>query len=258
MEQPVHFEVAGRIAFITLNRPEKRNALGPEMVRALTDVMTEAESRPDIRVIVLKAAGNVFSAGADLAYLQELQHNTFEENLADSGRLRDLFQAIYRSSKPVIAQVEGHAIAGGCGLAAVCDIVFAVPEAKFGYTEVKIGFIPALVACYLVRKLGEGRVRELLLSGDLVTAETAAAYGLINFVVPAGEIAERVAAYAASICTGTSGESVARTKDLLRQVSELPLEDGLSMAVRANAEARGTEDCRKGISAFLNKEPVSW
>ncbi|HEY0895077.1 MAG TPA: enoyl-CoA hydratase-related protein [Sphingobacteriaceae bacterium] len=258
MEEHIRFEVAGRIAYITLNRPEKRNALGPELISALTAVMAETESRPDIRVIIIKAAGKVFSAGADLAYLQMLQQNTYEENLRDSARLKDLFQAIYQSSKVVIAQVEGHAIAGGCGLAALCDMVFAVPEARFGYTEVKIGFIPALVACYLVRKLGEARVKELLLSGELITAETAAAYGLINFVVPAGEIAERVASYAENICNTTSGESVSRTKSLLQQVYELSLEDSLSAAVRANAEARGTADCRKGISAFLKKEPVTW
>ncbi len=258
MEQPILFEMAGRIASITLNRPEKRNALGPELISALTAAMAETESRPDIRVIIIKAAGKVFSAGADLAYLQTLQQNTYEENLRDSARLKDLFQAIYQSSKVVIAQVEGHAIAGGCGLAALCDMVFSVPEARFGYTEVKIGFIPALVAVYLVRKLGEARTKELLLSGELITAETAAAYGLINFVVPAGEIAERVRSYAENICNATSGESAARTKSLLQQVYDLSLEDGLSAAVKANAEARGTADCRKGISAFLKKEPVNW
>ncbi len=258
MEEHIHFEVTGRIAYITLNRPEKRNALGPGLIAELSRVMAETESRPDIRVIVLKAAGKVFSAGADLGYLQDLQDNTPEENLRDSSRLKDLFQSIYQSSKVVIAQVEGHAIAGGCGLAALCDLVFAVPEAKFGYTEVKIGFIPALVAVYLIRKLGESRTKELLLSGELITAESAAAYGLINFVVPAGEITDRVNAYARNIAETTSGESVQRTKKLLQQVYDLPLEESLLLAVQANAEARATADCRKGIAAFLKKEPVSW
>jgi methylglutaconyl-CoA hydratase len=258
MEELIRLNVIDRIAFITLNRPEKRNALSPELISGLAAVFTESETRSDVKVIVLKAAGKVFSAGADLAYLQQLQQNTFEENLRDSSLLKDLFQAIYNSSKVVIAQVEGHAIAGGCGLAAVCDIVFAVPEARFGYTEVKIGFIPALVACYLVRKLGEARTKELLLTGELVTAEAASAYGLINFVVPGPEIATAVHQYALDICSGASGESIARTKALLRLAQDLPLGESLNIAVQANAEARGTSDCKRGISSFLNKEPISW
>ena len=200
----------------------------------------------------------MFSAGADLAYLQQLQENTFEENIEDSSRLKDLFQTIYTTSKVVIAQVEGHAIAGGCGLAALCDLVFAVPEAKFGYTEVKIGFIPALVACYLVRKLGEARTKELLLSGELISAQTASDYGLINFVVPASEIASKVELYAKNLCSSTSGESIARTKALLQLVQNSTLEESLETAVQANAEARSTADCRSGIASFLNKERLLW
>lgn len=258
MNKLIDFVVTERIAYITLNRPEKRNALNPQLVSELTAAFTQAEERSEVKVVVLKAAGEVFSAGADLAYLQQLQQNTFEENIEDSARLKDLFQTIYSTSKVVIAQVEGHAIAGGCGLAALCDLVFAVPEARFGYTEVKIGFIPALVACYLVRKLGEARTKELLLSGDLISAQTASDYGLINFVVPAAEIAERVEVYAKNLCSATSGESIARTKALLQLVQNSTLEESLEAAVHANAEARSTADCKRGIASFLNKERLNW
>lgn len=258
MDKLIHFIVDERVAYITLNRPEKRNSLSPELVSELTTAFVEAAGRDDVKVVVLKGAGEVFSAGVDLAYLQQLQQNTFEENVEDSSRLKDLFQTIYSFPKVVIAQVEGHAIAGGCGLAAVCDIVFSVPDARFGYTEVKIGFIPALVSCYLVRKLGEGRTKELLLSGELISATTAESYGLINFVVPREAIAEKVRQYAHNLCTGTSAQSISQTKALLQLVQDSSLEEGLQAAVTANAEARATDDCKKGIASFLNKERLSW
>lgn len=254
----VNFEVRNRIAYITLNRAEKRNALSPELVFELSNAFEKAKSDSGIKVVVLKAMGEVFSAGADLAYLQQLQSNSFEENVKDSESLKNLFYAIYSLPKPVIAQVEGHAIAGGCGLASVCDLVFAVPEAQFGYTEVKIGFIPALVACFLVRKLGEGRTKELLLSGKLISAAAAKDYGLINFVVEKAQIAAEVEHYAESIANETSAQSISSTKSLIHQAQQLSLEESLNLAVRLNAEARGTEDCKKGIAAFLNKEKLKW
>jgi len=254
----VSFEVRNRIAYITINRAEKRNALSPELVAELTQSFENAKADTTVKVVVLKAAGEVFSAGADLAYLQQLQTNSFEDNIQDSESLKNLFYTIYSLPKTVIAQVEGHAIAGGCGLASICDIVFAVPEAQFGYTEVKIGFIPALVACFLVRKLGEGRTKELLLSGKLISAETAKAYGLINFVTEKSQIANEVEQYALALATETSAQSVSTTKNLIHQVQQLSLEESLDLAVKLNAEARGTADCKKGIAAFLNKEKLSW
>src|SRR4051812_14010764 len=141
----VEYNVAGRIAYITLNRPEKRNALKPELVSLLTKAVREAELDPAVKIVVLNANGESFCAGADLAYLRQLQKFSPEENLADSENLKELFLTIYTLKKVVIAQVQGPAVAGGCGLATVCDFVFAAADAKFGYTEVKIGFIPAIV-----------------------------------------------------------------------------------------------------------------
>src|SRR5438105_10242294 len=179
----VLYEVNERIGYITLNRPEKRNALSHELVAELKGALTQAESDPSAKVIVLRASGEAFCSGADLAYLQQLQNFSYEENLADSNHLKELFLKIYQLKKVVIAQVQGHALAGGCGLATVCDFVFAVPEAKFGYTEVKIGFVPAMVLVFVIRKIEEERAKQLLLSGDLVQGTDALTLGLINFVV---------------------------------------------------------------------------
>jgi len=154
----VKYTVEDRVGYISLNRPEKRNALSYEMVTELKQAFNNAEEDESCKVIILQAEGKVFCAGADLAYLQQLQNNTYEENLEDSTHLMELFKQIYTSSKIVIAKVHGHAIAGGCGLATVCDFSFTVPEAKFGYTEVKIGFIPAIVKVFLLRKIGEGKM----------------------------------------------------------------------------------------------------
>ncbi|MFM6975400.1 MAG: enoyl-CoA hydratase/isomerase family protein [Sphingobacteriaceae bacterium] len=252
------YEIHNRVAYISLNRPEKRNALNPELVNDLSEAFHQAKADTQVKVIVLKALGKVFSAGADLDYLHQLQQNSLADNLADSAKLKDLFYTIYTFPKVVIAQVEGHAIAGGCGLTSVCDLVFAVPEAQFAYTEVKIGFIPALVACFLVRKLGEGRTKELLLSGQLISAETALAYGLINFVMPAHLIAEKVTNYAEKLANETSASSISMTKQLLNMAQQMSLEESLDLAIKLNAEARATDDCKKGISAFLNKEKLSW
>jgi methylglutaconyl-CoA hydratase len=258
MMELVQYEIINRIAYITLNRPEKRNSLNPELVLLLTQSFLQANEDENVKVIVLRANGEVFSSGADLAYLQQLQSNSYQENVTDSAGLKELFYTIYTSPKLVIAQVEGHAIAGGCGLASVCDIVFSVPEAKFGYTEVKIGFIPALVACFLVRKLGEARTKELLLSGDLIDAETASRYGLINFVVQKEHIRESVKQYAERLAVSTSARSVSLTKELLNMAQNLSLEDSLEETVKLNAGARATADCKRGISAFLNKEKINW
>ena len=149
------YDIANRVATITLNRPEKRNALNAELVRELSEALSRAESDESVRAIILKATGNTFCSGADLEQLKAMQTNSFEENVADSNRLKELFKKIYTLKKIVIAQVEGFALAGGCGLATVCDFTFCTPESKFGYTEARIGFVPAIVMVFLIRKLGE-------------------------------------------------------------------------------------------------------
>ncbi|TWW01237.1 enoyl-CoA hydratase/isomerase family protein [Chitinophaga pinensis] len=252
------YNVSGRVATITLNRPEKRNALNGATVGELRTAFNQAETDPEVKVIILKGAGEAFCAGADLEYLQQLQRNTREENLADSKELMQLMQQIYYHNKIVIAQVEGHAIAGGCGLVTICDLSYAVPEARLGYTEVKIGFIPALVSVFLVRKIGEGRARDLLLTGRLITAEKAEYYGLLNEVVPADRIAAHVAKVAEDLCTGTSANSLKVTKKLITSVFDQPIENALLNAAEMNAATREHADCQRGINAFLAKEKMVW
>lgn len=247
-----------RIFEIILDRPDKRNALNSEFVQELTDAFTEADNDDTTRVVVLKANGKAFSAGADLAYLRQLQSNTYEENLADSSRLKALFQLIYTHRKIVIAQVEGHAIAGGCGLATVCDFTFSVPEAMFGYTEVKIGFVPAIVMFFLLRKIGEAKTRELLLTGKLISAEQARTMNLINEIVPAEDIGGHVNDFALKLIKETSAESIALTRKMIAEIQDLPAAQALDYAARQNAQARASADCKRGINAFLAKEEIRW
>lgn len=258
MAQLVLYSVSDRIAYITINRPDKRNALNPELIADLTETFIRASEDDDVKVIILRANGNSFSAGADLEYLQQLQKNSFEENVADSNRLKKLFTTIYYLPKIVIAQVEGHAIAGGCGLATICDIVFATPESNFGYTEVKIGFVPAIVACFLKQKVNETIAKELLLTGNTFSANQALEYKLINFVTKSEEINQTVKEYALSLCRGSSGNSLMITKQLITQTTNPLLEKSLEFAVQINARVRESEDFKKGIASFLNKEKINW
>lgn len=254
----VLYEVENRIATITINRADKKNALNPELITELTRQFTIAEEDVDVKVIILKAKGDVFSAGADLSYLQQLQKHTYEENLTDSNLLKKLYTTIYYLSKVVIAQVEGHAIAGGCGLATVCDIIFAVPEAKFGYTEVKLGFVPAIVSCFLLRKTGETVAKKILLTGELFSATDALAYNLITFVTKREEIHQTVNTFAEDLCNNTSGNSLMFTKQLINQTTNTGLEKSLDLAVQINAKIRESEDFKSGIAGFLNNEKTKW
>ncbi len=254
----VEYQTENRIASITLNRAEKRNALNPELILSLTKTFEKAANDEQVKVIILKASGDVFSAGADLDYLKKLQSNTFEENLKDSNALKKLFQQIYQQPKIVIAQVAGHAIAGGCGLTSVCDFVFSIPTAKFGYTEVKIGFVPAIVAIFLIRRIGEAKAKELMFSGDLINASQAKEIGLVNFIVEDTKIDGEVLTYAKKLCSATSAQSIALTKQLLNEIQDSSLADALDFAAEMNAHARSTEDCKKGIQAFLNKTKIEW
>jgi methylglutaconyl-CoA hydratase len=193
-----------------------------------------------------------------LDYLKQLQANSFEANLKDSNQLKNLFHKIYTHPKIVIAQVEGHAIAGGCGLATVCDFVFSTPESKFGYTEVKIGFIPAIVSIFCIRKIGESQTKQLLFTGDLITAARAKEINLINFITEKDKIEKEVLDFASKLCVSASTQSLALTKQLITNVQHLPLTEALDYAAEMNAHARSTEDCKKGIDAFLNKNQIKW
>lgn len=247
-----------RIGYITLNRPEKRNALSFDVVSELQDAFEVLNKDENCKVIVLKANGKAFCAGADLDFLQKLQNFTFEDNFKDSSHLANLFDTIYQLDKIVIAQIQGAALAGGCGLATICDFSFAAQSASFGYTEARIGFVPAIVMIYLIRKIGEGKARELLLSADIISAEQAKYYGLINYVIPDEQLGENVKNFAIRLCEQNSGQSMNFTKRMIADVQDMKIKDALEFAAKMNAEARATEDCKKGIQAFLNKEKLIW
>ena len=242
---------------LELNRPDKRNALNADLVTALREALDEAAS-DDVRCIVLTGAGSTFSAGADLASLKALRDASPLDNQADSRHLADLFLEIYQHPKPIIAQVNGHAIAGGSGLAAVCDFSLVSTEAKLGFTEVRIGFVPAIVMVFVRRKLGEAAARDLLLRGRLLSAEEAAEMGLVTRAVPPEELDAAVADLATEIATETSGSAVRLTKQMLAQVPGMGLQEAVDYAVQMNAFARGTDDCQAGIQAFLDKTDPPW
>lgn len=246
-----------RVAWLYLNRADKRNALSAAMVTALKQALQAAVDNPDVRVVVLAGTGKVFCSGADLDALQQMQAYTYDQNLADSEHLRGLFHAIASCPKPVVACVGGAALAGGAGLVSVCDFSFASPSAQFGYTEVRIGFVPALVSAFLVKRIGEAAARVLLLSADLISADEAARLGLITKVIPEN-LEQEVQAFAARLATQNSGEAMARTKALLLAMDGLSVKEATALAAAGNAEARASADCKKGVAAFLNKEKVVW
>lgn len=258
MSDLLQTQINGAVAHLILNRPEKRNALSANLIAEMLAAMLAFNADPNIRVIVLRSAGKAFCAGADLAYLTDLRTNTLEENEADSQNLRALFDAIYLSPKYIISQVEGPALAGGCGLATLADFCVATPEATFGYTEVKIGFIPALVMVYLREKVSGSVMSDILLSGRIFSATEAKEMQLINRVVDAEKIAAVVQEHALSICETTSPQALAKVKEMMRAIPNMQRAEALDYAAKQNAEARGSEDCRKGIDAFLNKQPLKW
>jgi len=254
----VEAQVEDRIGYITLNRPERRNALSYALVSQLKEVFSAWQGDPAVRVVVLRAKGPVFCSGADIEYLQKLQDYTLQENLADSLHLMELYLMMYRYPKPIIAQVEGPALAGGAGLVTVCDLVVATPQATIGYPEARIGFLPAMVTYFLLRRIGEGWARQLLITAEPIGAEEAHRMGLFNYVVSAEEVANFTKELAMRLVTQTSPTSQEFIRKLIADLQDMPLKEGLEFAAKMNAHARATEDFRRGIAAFLKKEKISW
>ena len=255
----IKYTLADRICTITLSRPEKHNALDDVMISELTSAFQSTQKSNETKVVLLKAEGESFSAGADLAYLQKISKYDFDQNQRDSSNLMKLFQLIYTQRKPVIALVQGNALAGGCGLATVCDFVLAAREtARFGYTEARIGFIPAIVMIFLVRRVGEARARELTIRGNTISADEALRLGLINTVVPAVQLEEAGEKLARELVTSCSASSMGLIKELLARINGMTMNDSLEYAANLNALTRMTDDCKAGIEAFLKKEEIKW
>lgn len=245
-------ENSGAICILTLNRPEKRNALNDGLVAELKAALDHADSDAGLRAVVIRGAGKDFCSGADLSALQKIAGASYEENLEDAKSLAELFALPRKLKVPVIAAVHGRALAGGCGLATACDIVLSTETAVFGYPEVKIGFVPAIVTAFLRRNVSEKRAFELLTRGSEFTAQEANSLGLVNRIYAEEGFDDAVLEYA-SVYSKLSASAVRLTKGLLYQMDNLSFENSISVASEVNAEARMTEDCQKGIARFLDK-----
>lgn len=250
-------EAEGGVVTITLNRPEKRNALHAGMIQELQRALKAAEKDAGCGVVLITGAGAAFCAGMDLEHLEALGSKTPDEHRADTEQIARLLRTLYELPKPTIAAVNGAAVAGGMGLAMVCDFTLAVPEAKFGFTEVRIGFIPAIVSAFLREQVGEKQARDLLLTGRLILAGEASELGLVTRVVPAEELMAESRALAARLLEN-SPQAMGATKRLLCGYARARLDEEMDAATAANVAARGTEDFREGVRAFLEKRKPQW
>jgi methylglutaconyl-CoA hydratase len=249
---PVLYEVEGTVARIILNRPEKRNALNEELIASLKDALRRANNKEDVRVVIISGAGSDFSSGADLAALQKISAASVEENLEDARSLMELLIMIRSMRLPVIAAVQGRALAGGCGLALGCDMVLASRSARFGFPEVKIGFVPAMVMAILRRNVSEKKAFQLLSIGDQISSEEAERLGLVNLVLDDEAFVDEVDAFLQPILR-VSRSAISLSKRLLYQTDAMSFEAAVQCGVDINVIARMTEDCRKGIERFLKK-----
>jgi methylglutaconyl-CoA hydratase len=254
--QTIQLTYVGNVATITLNRPEKRNAISFELIDDLLRALDEVAKSETI-VLIVTGAGKAFCSGMDLENLKALLGRTPEQNLQDSQAMVRLFRTLYEFPKVTIAAVNGAAIAGGTGLALLCDFTLAVSEAKFGYTEVRIGFVPAIVSTFLLRQIGEKQARDLLLTGRIFDAEEALRIGLINRIVEPEQLMERARELAA-LLMGNSSASLRATKKLLSDHARAEIDAQIDAAVRENAAIRSTADFREGITSFLEKRKPVW
>ena len=254
MSEPALLEsVSGGIARLTLNRPDKRNALNAALVRALTEALDRTASDPSVRVVTLAGAGKDFCAGADLAELERVVEKGHAESLADARALAGVFANMRSHPRPIVALVQGRALAGGCGLATACDLVLARADAELGYPEVHLGFVPAIVMTILRRKVGEGRAFELTALGARHGAEEARILGLVNRVFPADTFDADAERFVADLASRPPG-AVALGKRLLYELDGMSFERGLERAAEVNAVARASEECRTGVRRFLDKQ----
>ena len=255
----VTHSLEGRTAIVTLNAPQRRNSLDDVMMHELTEVLSSLNRQTAVRAVVLTGSGSAFCSGMDLAYLQKFSQLGQEENLEDARTFLRLLQLITEMRKPVIAMVNGPALGGGCGIAAACDFVLAARSAaKIGVPEVRLGFVPAIILFYLIRRMGNGAAREFVLRGDILDAETARLKGLVTQVIEDSQLQTDTLAFAETLAATVSPSSIALTKDLLNRFHEMSTRDALEYAANLNALTRKTDDFRRGIESFLKKEKLQW
>ncbi|GBC92967.1 Enoyl-CoA-hydratase [bacterium HR15] len=248
----LELRVADYVAQVTLNRPEVHNAFNAELVTCLTETFEALREREEVRVIVLQGKGSSFCAGADLNWMSDIANYSYAQNLDDARALARMFETIDHCPKPVIARVHGAAMGGGVGLVAVCDIAVATPQARFAFSEVKLGLIPAVIAPYVVRKIGYGHARALFLTGERFDAETALRIGLVHRVVPAEQLDETIQQLIAHLLQN-GPQAMASAKMLLHATQTLPLDELRSLTIARIAELRVSPEGQEGIRAFLEK-----
>lgn len=251
------YKVERGIARVTLNRPDVHNAFNDIMIRELSEVFDDIQSKSDVRVVVLTGEGKSFCAGADLNWMRRVKDYSYDDNLRESLELSDMLYKMYASPKPTIARVNGAAIGGGTGLVAVCDIAIAASSAKFSFSEVKIGLIPACISPYVMKKCGEGRCREFFLTGERMLAERALNAGLVNKVVTMEELDEAVNGYVSQLLS-SGPEAITRCKDLLREVPLMSYDEVKKHTAEVIAQIRISEEGQEGMNAFLEKRRPKW
>jgi methylglutaconyl-CoA hydratase len=249
-------DISGQIAGITLNRPDKRNAVSATMIAELQTALDEVE-KSHARVGIITGAGKAFCAGMDLEMLAAISQQSPAENQEDSRRMAKMLRRLWSFPRPLIAAVNGAALAGGCGIATLCDFTLATPEAKFGYTEVKIGFLPAIVSVFLTRQIGEKKARDLLLTGRIVGATEAKELGLVNEIVPAENLLARAKELAEVLIAASPG-SLSRAKRLMTSAAAAAVDHDLERAILENARIRCTSDFKEGLASFLEKRKPVW
>jgi methylglutaconyl-CoA hydratase len=252
-------ELTGRIATLTLNRPDRRNALNEIMIRELTDALTALNKNLTLRVILITGAGDTFCSGMDLDHL--IAHAALDQgkNLEDAQNLLKLLLLIHQHKKAVIAVINGPALGGGCGIAAACDFVLAGQDrAVLGVPEVRLGFVPAVILLFLVKRMGSGRAREFVLRGGKLRAADALTAGLVTEVITDAQLRPAAVMFAEELAVSTSPSSITLTKELFARFDEMKPSDALEYAAALNALSRKTDDFKKGIEAFLAKEKLQW
>jgi methylglutaconyl-CoA hydratase len=256
MYETLILEFSGELAKLTLNRPDKLNAISSKMLSEMQSAM-DAIEKSHARVAIITGAGKAFCAGMDLEMLAAIANQSAAENMEDSRRMARMFRRIWSFSKPLIAAVNGAALAGGCGIATLCDFTIAVPTAKFGYTEVKIGFLPAIVSVFLTRQIGDKHARDLLLTGRMIDAAEAKSLGLITEILPPEDLQNR-AVELADVLIAASPVSLTRAKRLLTSAAAASIDADLERAILENARIRCTADFKEGLASFLEKRKPVW
>jgi methylglutaconyl-CoA hydratase len=252
MSDKVLYSVQHGVARIALNRPEKRNALDDELIAGVGRALADSANDSTVRVVLVIGEGKDFCSGADLAALERTKNAGVMENVADARRLGDLFLEMRSHPRPIVAAVRGRALAGGCGVATAADIILAAESAQFGYPEIKIGFVPAMVMAILRRSISERRAFELLATGEIISARTALEIGMINHVYADSAFDTEVESYVTQL-TACSSSALALTKSLLHQMDALSFDAALSAGIQTNALARMTDDYRQGIQQYTKK-----